>query len=98
MLIIALILAALLYVVLYFVWTATASHLQAPSSTLMMLRDLIFSMPPLVPLAILKWAIIIMALYLIADALISPLKRKRRKAADRETWPASNKGPDKPEP
>ena len=78
MLIIALIFAVLFYITLYVVYVALSPHVHPSSTVFTVLRDLLFSLPTLTPLAILKWAIIIMAFYLIADTLLASTRWKRK--------------------
>jgi hypothetical protein len=78
MLIIALIFAVLFYITLYLVWIVMSPHVNPSSTVFTVLRDLLFSLPALAPLALLKWAIIIMTFYLIADTLLSSTRWKRK--------------------
>ena len=79
MLIFALIGAFVLYVVLYFFIEAAGSRLNAPPSTLVSLREMLFSLPQSAPLAFLKLGLILFAFYIIVDALRATVKRRRRK-------------------
>jgi hypothetical protein len=78
MLIVALILAVFCYITLYLVWIVLSPHVNPTATTLTIVRDMLFSLPSPAPLAILKWAIILIAFYLIADALLAPTRWKRR--------------------
>lgn len=78
MLIIGLIGAFVLYVALYFFYEAAGPNLSAPPAPLVALRDMILAQPDSMPLAILKWGLIIFAFYVISDALSSFVKRRRK--------------------
>jgi hypothetical protein len=78
MLIVGLILAVFCYVTLYLMWVVLSPHVDPAVSALTIVRDMLFSLPSPAPLAILKWAIILMALYLIADTLLASLRLKRK--------------------
>jgi hypothetical protein len=78
MLIVGLILAVFCYVTLYLVWIVLSPHVDPAVTTLTILRDMIFSLPAPAPLAILKWAIILMAVYLFADTLLASTRLKRK--------------------
>ncbi|HEX8833334.1 MAG TPA: hypothetical protein VF719_04000 [Abditibacteriaceae bacterium] len=79
MLIVALVAAFLLYVGLFFFWQSAQPQLDTPPAFVETVRDLVFFMPESPPMALLKWGLIMLAFYLVADALISHLKRDRRK-------------------
>lgn len=78
MLIVALIGAFLLYVFLCFFYQSAVnvSVQQVPFMT--RLHDIILSVPEEVPLALLKWAIMMFAFYLVGDAIVSIAKKRRR--------------------
>jgi len=79
MLIIALIAAFLLYAGLVLFYEAAVPHLNAPPSFIVRLRDMIFSAPESLPLALLKWGLIIFAFYVVGDAILVYIKRTRSK-------------------
>lgn len=83
MLFIALIGAILLYVVLGYVWQAAQPGLNASTPALETLRGHILGLPQDTVLAILKWGIIILGVYLVADALIASSSRLKRRNAKR---------------
>ncbi len=83
MLFIALIAAILLYVVLGYVWQAAQPGLNASTPALETLRGHVLGLPQETALAILKWGIIILGVYLVADALIGSSKTLRRRSAKR---------------
>jgi len=75
MLVIALIAAFLVYIGLIYVWTIAQPQIDSAAAPLETLRQTFLGLPHDTALAILKWAIILMAFYLITDALISALRR-----------------------
>ena len=78
MLIIALLAAAALYLLLGFIYLTAKPYLRSSPAVLENLRQLILGLPQLEPLALLKWAIILVAFYLITDALRAAVRRRRR--------------------
>lgn len=78
MFIIALIGAFILYVVLYFFYERAGSSLNTAPPFLVSLRDMIFSTPESMPLALLKWGLILFAFYLVGDGILSFLRRTRK--------------------
>ena len=79
MLIIGLIGAFVLYVALYFFYEAAGPNLDTTPPLLTTLHDMILAQPDLMPLAILKWGLIIFAFYVVGDGLLSFVKRSRKR-------------------
>lgn len=85
MLFIALIAAILLYAALGYAWQLAQPGLNSSTPALETLRGHILGMPQDTVLLILKWGIIILGIYLVADALIassSSLKRRKTRRRD----------------
>jgi len=79
MLIVALIGAFLLYVVLYFFYEAASPRLGVAVPLLESVRAMLFTLPGSAPLAFLKLGLILLAFYVIIDALRAAISRSRRK-------------------
>lgn len=79
MLIVALILAFVLYAGLILFYESAAPHLNAPPPLIIRMRDVVFSAPESLPLALLKWGLIIFAFYVVGDAIVVYVKRTRGK-------------------
>jgi hypothetical protein len=75
MLIVALFAAILVYVALGYLWVAAQPTLDSATPAMETLRQTFLGVPQETALAILKWGIILMAFYLITDALVSALRR-----------------------
>ena len=75
MLIIALFGAFVLYVALYFFYEAAGANLNTAPPFLATLRNMIFSAPESLPIALLKWGIILFAFYIIGDGILASVRR-----------------------
>ena len=78
MLVVALIAAILVYVALGYIWVVAQPQFNSATPALETLRQTFLGVPHETALAILKWGIILMAFYLITDALVSLLRRNPR--------------------
>ena len=83
MLIIGLIVAATLYVGLYFLWTAAEARLSTSVSVLRTLNEMLLT-PQSAVFLILRNLILVILLYLCADFVISTVKRWRKRWAKRK--------------
>jgi TRAP-type C4-dicarboxylate transport system permease small subunit len=75
MLFVALVVVFFIYMALVFLWTAAQPQINAATPALETLRQTFLGLPHDTTLAILKWALILIAFYLITDALVSTLRR-----------------------
>ncbi|RYX85613.1 hypothetical protein EON83_04540 [bacterium] len=78
MIIVALIGAAIFYVVLYCLWAMSSQHIVGISSWMNMLNDMIFMPGPLI-FMLLRGLIFVTAIYVLSDSLTSTIKKIRRK-------------------
>jgi hypothetical protein len=86
MLVVALFAAILVYIALGYIWVAAQPALNnSPAPALETIRHTLLGVPHETALAILKWGIILMAFYLITDALISALRRNPKSKTARDS-------------
>ncbi len=78
MVFIALIVVFFIYVALVYLWTAAQPQINSATPALETLRHTFLGLPQETALAILKWALILVAFYVITDALLSALRRNPR--------------------
>jgi hypothetical protein len=90
MLVVALIGAILVYVALGYIWVAAQPNLDSAAPALETIRQTFLGVPHDTALAILKWGIILMAFYLITDALVSAIKRNPRSKTARSSKDSRN--------
>jgi TRAP-type C4-dicarboxylate transport system permease small subunit len=83
MLVVALVIVVFIYIGLIYLWTVAQPQMNAATPALETLRQTVLGVPHETALAILKWAIILMAFYLITDALVSALRRNPRTKSSR---------------
>lgn len=83
MLIIAFVLALVLYIVLYFFASSLAPHLGGVTTTLQTLRALIFHIPDAAALLLLRELLIVTACYIAFDLMLSGVRLLMRRAESR---------------
>src|SRR4028119_2449542 len=83
MVFIALIVVFFIYVALVYLWTAAQPQINSATPALEALRHTFLGLPQETALAILKWALILVAFYVITDALMSALRRNPRSKSSR---------------
>ncbi|HEX8235127.1 MAG TPA: hypothetical protein VF600_04160 [Abditibacteriaceae bacterium] len=83
MLFVALIVVFFIYIALVYLWTAAQPQINSATPALETLRQTFLGLPHETALAILKWALILMAFYLITDALLSALRKDPRSKSSR---------------
>src|SRR4028119_1323631 len=83
MVFIALIVVFFIYIALVYLWTAAQPQINSATPALETLRQTFLGVPHETALAILKWALILVAFYLITDALVSALRRNPRSKSSR---------------
>ena len=83
MVFVALIVVFFIYVALVYLWTAAQPQINSATPALEALRHTFLGLPQDTALAILKWALILVAFYVITDALLSALRRNPRSKSSR---------------
>jgi TRAP-type C4-dicarboxylate transport system permease small subunit len=83
MLFIALVVVFFIYIALVYLWTAAQPQINSATPVLETLRQTFLGVPHETALAILKWALILTAFYLITDALLSALRKNPRSKSSR---------------
>jgi TRAP-type C4-dicarboxylate transport system permease small subunit len=83
MVFVALIVVFFIYIALVYLWTAAQPQINSATPVLETLRHTFLGVPQETALAILKWALILVAFYVITDALMSALRRNPNSKSSR---------------
>lgn len=85
MLIVALVAAILVYALLAFIWVAMSPQNLSVSPVIATIQQAIFGVPQSTALGILKLGIIVLAIYILMDAMLAALRGKNREEKKRQS-------------
>jgi ABC-type dipeptide/oligopeptide/nickel transport system permease subunit len=83
MLIVALIAAIFIYALLAFIWFSLSPQTLSVSPLIATIQNAILGVPPSLALGLLKLGIIVLAIYIVMDTMLSALRGKKREEKKR---------------